>query len=578
MKSHSRFTLYVLLFTVSLLNLHPVAAAPAAPGVTGVQPGTVSNTTSTTLVITGSGFVTGSVAVLNGFGALSTAYVSDQVLTADLPPGLALGVYSLTVINPDSTSATLNNALTIVGPTATPAPTSFARPLLVVQSYGASSTSIASYQDYDFEMTLVNSGQATATNVVATFKQGDFIARATGGVRSLGSLASGQTVRFFQPLTSGGVSGNNLATLEVLVSYTDLNGTAYNETFTLTFDVYQPPSGPLATATPTPTATPRALFRPQLVVSAYRTDVVPLQPGTRFTLELDIQNVGSANAKRVTLIAGGGSASGGGGGDGTPTGPGGVSGGGGDFTNFAPVDASNVQFLGDVTSASGLTARQTFIVNASTKPAAYPMKFSFVYTDDKGASYTDDQTITLLVYQLPQVDISFYQPVEVLFTNQPNFLPLQVVNLGRSPVILGNLKVTAPNNPGAQLSNNVILVGTLELGFPFTLDANIFPDVAGPMDLVITVDYTDDFNQAQTITKTITVEVQEGFIEPIPPDGGEIPIDPNPPQEPESLWDMVLRLLKGLLGLGSERPQPTFLPTEGFPVPGEEPIIVPPQR
>jgi len=567
MKNLSRLVLHFLILTTLALSLF-VSPRPAfaAPGIASVQPNPVSNATPTTLIITGSGFVTGTVAVLNGYGALATAYVSNQVLTADLPTGVPQGTYSLTVINPDSTSATLANALTIVGPTATPAPTAFARPLIVVQSYGASSTEVVSFQDYDFEMTLVNSGQATASNVVATFKQGDFTARATGGVRSLGALTPGQNVRFFQPLTSGSLSGN-LATLEVLVTYTDLNGTIYSDTFTLTFQVYKPPPGPAVTATPTPTSTPRVVPRPQLVISGYRTDVIPLQPGTRFTLQLDLLNVGSASARRVTMIVGGGSASGGpSGGAGTPSPGGGISGGGADFTNFAPVDASNVQFLGDLNAAASLAAKQTLVVNATTKPGAYPMKFSFVYSDEQGVSYADDQAITLLVYQLPLVEIGFYQETGPLFAGQPNVLPLQVVNLGRNSVALGNLEVTAPVG-GAQFSNNVSLVGVLDTGgFPFTLDATVIPDVPGSLELLVTVDYTDDFNQPQQITKTLTVEVMEGFIEPLPTDGG---VPEPPPPVPETLLDKLLRFLKGLLGLGSSLPNPGGQ----FPPPGEVPPV-----
>jgi hypothetical protein len=553
--------------------------ASAALGITGVQPGSVSNAIAATLVITGSDFLDGASVVLDGYGALTTTFVNSGVLTAVLPAGAPTGTYTVRVVNANAAVAILPNGLTITGPTATPAPTAFARPLLVVQSYGASSTTIVSNQDYDFEMTFINSGQSSANNIVVTFKGGDFTARGTGGVRALGALGAGQTVRFFQPLTSGSVSGKSLATLDVQVSYTDLNGAGFNETFTLTFDVYQN-TGPYATSTPTPTATPKVVLRPQLVITGYRTNVTPLQPGTRFTLELDVQNVGSAKAKRVTLIAGGGTASSG---DGTPGAPGGVSGGGGDFANFAPVESSNVQYLGDVASTTPLTVRQSFIVNATTNAGAYPMKFSFVYADEKGVAYTDDQAITLLVYHLPQVDISFYQPLGPFFTFQPSPLPLQIINLGRSSVVLGNMRVSAPNAPGAQLSNNVVLVGNLDVGFPFTLDALVTPDTAGTLELVVTVNYTDDFNQPQTITKTLTVEVMDAppIVEPTPD-----PNNPNgipPVDQPETFWDKVVRFLKGLLGLDSGKPQPVLSPGGGGgnpqPVPTAGPgiIVVPPK-
>jgi hypothetical protein len=107
------------------------------------------------------------------------------------------------------------------------------------------------------------------------------------------------------------------------------------------------------------------------------------------------------------------------------------------------------------------------------------------------------------------------------------------------------------------------------VGFPFTMDALVIPDQPGPLELLVAVDYTDDFNQLQTLTQTVTVEVIEGgSVEP-PIDGG---IDgdgtePPPPVVPESFWDKVVRFLKGLLGLDSG------VPTPGGP---SGPIEVPP--
>jgi hypothetical protein len=299
--------------------------------------------------------------------------------------------------------------------------------------------------------------------------------------------------------------------------------------------------------------------------------VETLQPGTRFTLRLDVQNLGSAEAKRITMIAGGGSSTGGPGPSGTPDpGSGGVDGSGGDFTNFAPVNSSNVQSLGDLDASGNLDATQTFVVNATTEAGAYPMKFSFVYADESGATYTDDQVITLLVYQTPQIDVSFYRTPDLLFANQPGQLPVQVVNLGRNSTVLGNMRVTGEN---AEFVNNVILVGALDPGGFFSLDAQVTPFLPGPLELIVTVDYTDDFNQPQVITRTLTVEVIDApIIDPGEEPGG--PIEPPPPVETETLWQRFVRFVRGLLGLGSEPPvtDPGVFPGEGgegLPLPGE---------
>ena len=73
-----------------------------------------------------------------------------------------------------------------------------------------------------------------------------------------------------------------------------------------------------------------------------------------------------------------------GGQSGTPE-AGGVSGGSGEFTNFAPVAASNIQYLGDVAvGGDHLTPAPRLIVNTSTNPGAYPMKVSFTYIGENG--------------------------------------------------------------------------------------------------------------------------------------------------------------------------------------------------
>src|SRR5829696_1649240 len=100
----------------------------------------------------------------------------------------------------------------------------------------------------------------------------------------------------------------------------------------------------------------------QLVITSYAVSIDPLQPGEQFTLTATVQNVGNVRAQNITMIVGGGS-SGTSGGE-TPQ-PGGVSGGSGEFTNFAPVGASNVQSLGDLAAGDMIQAKQNLIVNVS---------------------------------------------------------------------------------------------------------------------------------------------------------------------------------------------------------------------
>ncbi len=267
----------------------------------------------------------------------------------------------------------------------------------------------------------------------------------------------------------------------------------YTDKFSLVFPSIPTPS---ENSTP-PTSTPGPLQRSQLVITDYGTDVDPLQPGSEFTLSLSVRNTGNLTAKNVTMIVGGGSSSGGG--SGTPQ-PGGINGGNGEFTNFAPVGTSNLQSLGDLTPGTTKAGKQSLIVNVSANPGAYPVKITFSYTDANGNQVNDDQVITLLIYSLPNVDVAFYQPVGDLLVGQPGPLPLQVTSLGKRAAILGKMRV---QTDAGMVTNGEALMGSLDPGGYFTLDAMVTPNNPGPLNLSITIEYLDDFNQPQTITKTI---------------------------------------------------------------------------
>ncbi len=311
---------------------------------------------------------------------------------------------------------------------------------------------------------------------------------------------------------------------------------------------------------PTPTTTPSP--RPILLIHGYGVDVDPLKPGSLFSLAVQVSNAGGSEARGITFVLGGGSLSDS---NGTPGADGGISGGGGSLEHFAPLGQSNVAFLGTLGPGALVTSVHELIVNSTTAPGAYPLKLSLIYRDPSGQVFTDDHVITLLVYSPPLLEIGFYQPPEPLFAGQPGNLPLQVLNLDRKPVILTRMRVTSE---GAEITNGELPIGYLDTGISFTLDAQALPFQPGPLEIVVVVDYIDDFNQPQTIQQSLPMEVVEFEVPPeFPgPGGGEVP-----PEVPaETFWDKVLRFLRGLFGLDSAPPQPVG-PQGEFP---EGPIQV----
>jgi len=447
--------------------------------------------------------------------------------------------------------------------TATRAPSSSFRPVIILDSYSVTGDSITPGQRFDLTLRVFNTGQDFGRNLILTYSGGDFLPVDTGGVRSIGEIDPGEKINVPQPfIASSSLAGAKYASLTVNVSYSDLAGSnSYSESFNITIPLNKPSSsGGVAR----PTATPTAISRPQLVVSGYGTDIDPLQPGSMFTLNLNVTNLGNADSRSVTMVLGGGSAD-----NGTP-GSGGVSGGSSDLSTFAPLGASNLVFLGDLVSGATKDISVPLVVNVTANPAAYAFKISFVFDDTRGQRQSNDQIITLLVYQLPQVEIGFYRDPGVFMTGNMNQVPLQITNLGKKATVLGNIKMTAAN---ADVSNNVSLVGALDPGGYFTLDANVMPFQAGPLQLDITVNYTDDFNQPRTIQQTMSVEVQEmPTPEVIPGGDGQIPPDGGNSGGSETFWQKIVRFFKGLFGLDSS-PTTPVTPGQEFPT---EPIPVKP--
>jgi hypothetical protein len=459
-----------------------------------------------------------------------------------VPAGIPAGQYTVTVTNPDTTTASLNNGLTVNNPAAP-----FTRPQMVVTSTDLNVNVISVGRGFTLTVELKNSGTANAYNVQAVFGSEDVVATDTGGVIAVGNIPTGGSAEAEQSFVAYlSLYGKTVAVIDMTLTYYDEGGTAYSDKFTLSVPVSDASAGFSATATPT------GVKSGQLVIPSYGTTINPLQPGSQFTLVMTVQNVGNESASHVTMIVGGGSS---GGSNGETPQPGGVSGGSGEFTNFAPVGTSNVQSLGDLVAGGMVQVSQDLIVNVSTDPGAYPMKITFSYLNSKGDVINDEQVITLLVYSLPFIEVSFYRVPDPFFVGQPGMLPIQIVNLGKRTAVLGNLTVTAE---GGTIENGTMLVGALDPGGYFTLDSTLFPEASGKVRLNVVIDYTDDFNQSRKVEKSLEVNVEEGFTEP--------PLDPSMegeggdggkefiPVAEETALQKIWRFILGLLGLDSAPP------------------------
>ena len=551
----------ISLLLALLMALIPVPAY-AAPSVTSITPSTIVNDVVNVITVAGAEFDNTAAVLLDG-SALGTNFLNAQTLTATIPAGTAAGDHQITVTMSNNT-VTGAVTLTVLAPTPVPtitpttAPLPFVRPQFTVKS---SKTNGSVSTNSEFKLTLIidNAGTSTAYSVQAAFVASDLVPLKNGGVVVVGTVDQGAQVNIPQSfLVTGSIYGKSIVPVDVTITYYDSAGASYSDKFTLSIATSGGGGGGIVY----PTSTPTGIKASQLVITSYAASLDPLQPGEQFTLTMTVQNMGNLRAQRVTMIVGGGSSGSVGG---TPQ-PGGVSGGSGEFTNFAPVGASNVQSLGDLGAGEMIQVRQNLIVNVSTNPGAYPMKVTFSYLDDKNEVVNDEQVITLLIYSLPNVDVSFYRPLDPLFVGQTSQLPIQVVNIGKRLSVLGNIKL---ETDAGTMENGTGLIGSIDAGGYFTIDSMFTPEKSGPVTLNVTIDYTDDFNQVRTLTRTLKLEVQEGMpdeqiIDPSMQGGGgggggaEVPAAAD-----ETFLQKVWRFLLGIFGLDSA------------PSSGGEPVVPP---
>ncbi len=553
----------LLILLVLIMAMLPVPAYAQTPTISGVAPPQIFNNVDNIITITGTDFDSTAQVSLGGTALLRLTQ-SPTELTALVPVGFPVGSYDVTVatsIGPVSCPAPCVT-VSAPAPTATTAPLPFVRPQFVIKS-SRTNGSVSTNSEFKLIVVIDNAGTSDAYSTQAVLTSSDLVPLKTGGVVALGTVAAGNKADFTQSfLVTGNTYGVGVLTVDMTVTYYDDAGMTYSDKFALSV----PTSGGGSGGVVYPTSTPTGVKSSQLVITDYAASIDPLQPGEQFALTMTVQNMGNEKAQRVTMIVGGGSSGTSGG---TPQ-PGGVSGGSGEFTNFAPVGASNVQSLGDLPAGGAIQAKQNLIVNVSTSPGAYPMKVTFSYLNEKGEVVNDEQVITLLVYSLPNLDVSFYRPPDPFFVGQPGALPIQIVNLGKRLSVLGTLKVTAANGT---VDNGSSLIGSLDAGGYFTLDSMLIPDQSGTLTLTFTIDYTDDFNQPRTITRTLDVEVMEAMEEP--------PIDPSaggggggfPVATEETTLQKIWRFILGLFGLDSSAPSGGG--GEVLP-PGENPVQVQP--
>jgi len=379
------------------------------------------------------------------------------------------------------------------------------RPQVVIETARTEPAVLGPGDAFSLTLCLANRGSRTATQVVVGAASADLAVPAGGSnVTAVDRIGIDQVVTTTLPLVLGEVTQAGRLGLEIALDYSDFQGGAYTARQSVGLEV----STTLAD-------------RPQLIVADYHTTPDAPAPGDTLTLTLQVSNVGGGEAQRLTLTLGGE--------------------GGSDLAPFAPLQSSNVKFVPSLAAGEAVEVTQRLVVDGGADPGAYSLAVALAFDDARGTRHSDSQLVSLLVRRRPHLQIGFYRPVELATVKVPVKLPVEVTNIGRTLVNVSMLEVTSTQ---LEIQDGSLYLGPLDGGTSGSLEAMAVAHEGGTAEVVVTVHYLDDFEQPRVVTKTLTVEVEEPVVSP--DSAGE-----EAEKQEKGFWDTVLRVLRGLVGLGS---------------------------
>jgi hypothetical protein len=439
--------------------------------------------------------------LLGHLGVGQTAVVSQSMR---VPAGLASGTYSLEVeLSATDEPGNRYDYPQTIGVEAVSVGSG--RPLLLIESAETDPSLLAPGTPFDLTLRLANRGARTASSVLVAADSELVVPASGGSVVSLEWIGVGEGVTATLPLILGEVPHSGRVGLVLSLEYGDYSGGTYADSQEIGLQVSTALSG-----------------RPQLIVTGYRTVPETIAPGDSFALTLEVSNLSGGDAERLVLTLGGE--------------------GGAGLAPFAPLYSSNVKFVPSLPAGGNVEVTQHLVADGSVGPGAHTIPVGLGFLDQHGAAHSETQLISLLVLHRPHLEIGLYRPLELVETAIPFELPVEVTNVGKATLNVNTLEVTSSD---LTILEGSLYLGPLDPGTSGSLEAVAVAEAGGTAEVVVNVHYLDDFNQPCVLSETIELEVREPqVVEPTPESEGEA-------GEDGGFLDVLLRLVRGLLGLGS---------------------------
>ena len=386
------------------------------------------------------------------------------------------------------------------------------KPQMLIEAVSTDPSVIVPGTPFTMTLRLANHGSRSAVNLLVKPDTEVVIPVQGGGVAAVDAVRIDEVVTMTLPLllkpgTEGGRRG-----LAITVEYGDYGGGAYSDQQIVGVNI----DSSLAN-------------QPQLLIGSYHTTPDEVSPGDRFTLTLGLTNVGGGDAQRITLALGGEE--------------------GDKLGVFVPIEGSNVTFVPGVSAGETMTVTLALLISGDAETKAHNLPVALAYDTAAGTREKDTQQVSLMVRRRPEFRVAFYRPVEgMAMVGQPFQLPIELINASSARFVVSELEAAADRLEFLEESS--VYVGALESGGAWTLDTTVLAMEPGPVDVTVNVYYTDDLNQTRVFSQVLTVDVM-GIPSIMEDEEGGNGLPGQQAVEPPSIWDLILRFIKGLLGLGS---------------------------
>jgi len=282
--------------------------------------------------------------------------------------------------------------------------------------------------------------------------------------------------------------------------------------------------------TPAEAPQPQPVNKPHLIISNYSLSAKPVEPGSEFSLNLDIYNTSTKKVENllVSLVSinqssSGQSESGAQASAGSP---------------FVPKEKGNSFFIGSLASKATAKADFSLVSAPKTNPGLYTAYLELSYVAD-GQPFTTSQIVGIPVARKANLQIQNINVPETVRAGTNFKISFEAINASDFAVAGVNLSVSSPD---LEIAKPTYFIGTLEPGDSDILETTAKANKsAATVKLNLKVTYKDDFNQLKTVVRELDVKVQ--------PEPKLTATPTKKPPKPLSWWQKLVAFIKALLGV-----------------------------